>query len=109
MALRQRPAPPPSIQEGTEFAVFEPNNPSLWQTVKRQVVEFLTTVWATGAFTGVTPEESFRVRIDEELNPPGQVALGILTVEVIVFPAPPAEFIVFRVIQQPGGPRLEEA
>jgi hypothetical protein len=30
-------------------------------------------------------------------------------VEVIVFPAPPAEFIVFRVIQQPGGPRLEEA
>jgi len=98
-----------SIQEGTEFAVFEPNNRSLWETVKRQVVEFLTTVWATGAFVGATPETSFRVRVDEELNPPGQIALGILTFEVIVYPAPPAEFIVFRVIQEPGGPRLEEA
>jgi hypothetical protein len=98
-----------SIQEGTEFAVFEPNNPSLWKTVKRQVDEFLTTVWATGAFVGATPERSFLVRVDEELNPPGQIALGILTFEVRVFPAPPAEFIVFRVIQEPGGPRLEEA
>jgi phage tail sheath protein FI len=97
-----------SIQEGTEFAVFEPNNRSLWETVKRQVAEFLTTVWATGAFVGATPETSFRVRVDEELNPPGQIALGILTFEVIVYPAPPAEYIVFRVIQEPGGPRLEE-
>ncbi|MCP4202227.1 MAG: phage tail sheath family protein [bacterium] len=97
-----------SIQEGTEFAVFEPNNPSLWKTVKRQVDAFLTTVWNTGAFVGITPDASFRVRVDEELNPPSQIALGLLTFEVTVYPAPPAEFIVFRVIQQPGGPSIEE-
>ncbi|MFQ5524978.1 MAG: phage tail sheath subtilisin-like domain-containing protein [Thermoanaerobaculia bacterium] len=97
-----------SIQEGTEFAVFEPNNQALWETVKRQVTAFLTTVWNTGAFVGITPDASFKVRVDEELNPPNQIALGLLTFEVTVYPAPPAEFIVFRVIQQPGGPTIEE-
>ncbi len=97
-----------SIQEGTEFAVFEPNNPGLWETVKRQVNAFLTTVWSTGAFVGITPDASFSVRVDAELNPPSQIALGLLTFEVTVYPAPPAEFIVFRVIQQPGGPSVEE-
>lgn len=97
-----------SIQEGTEFAVFEPNNEALWETIKRQVKAFLTTVWNTGAFVGITPDASFTVRVDSELNPPSQIALGLLTFEVTVYPAPPAEFIVFRVVQQPGGPNVEE-
>src|SRR5262249_34679888 len=37
-----------SIQEGTQFAVFEPNNEGLWATVKRQVSDFLTRVWRDG-------------------------------------------------------------
>jgi phage tail sheath protein FI len=97
-----------SLQEGTEFAVFEPNNQSLWKTLERQVKGFLTGVWQTGALFGETPEKAFRVRIDEELNPSETIALGQLHIEVIVFPTTPAEFIVFRIIQEPGGPRLVE-
>ena len=97
-----------SIKRGTQFAVFEPNTIGLRQRVVRQVREFLLRQWQAGALVGATPDEAFRVRADEELNPPDQVALGILTIEVILAPAPPAEFVVFRVIQKPGGPVVEE-
>jgi len=97
-----------SIKRGTQFAVFEPNTIGLRQRVVRQVREFLLRQWQAGALVGATPDEAFRVRADDELNPPDQVALGILTIEVIVAPAPPAEFVVFRVIQKPGGPVVEE-
>jgi uncharacterized protein len=97
-----------SLQEGTEFVVFEPNEPDLWERVKRQVTDFLTRQWTAGALVGNTPEEGFRVRVDEELNPPASMALGILTIEVILAPAPPAEYVVFRIIQRPGGPVVEE-
>jgi phage tail sheath protein FI len=97
-----------SIKRGTQFAVFEPNTIGLRQRVVRQVREFLLRQWQAGALVGATPDEAFRVRADEELNPPDQIALGILTIEVILAPATPAEFVVFRVIQKPGGPVVEE-
>lgn len=97
-----------SIQEGTQFAVFEPNELGLWEKVKRQVTDFLTRVWRDGALFGASPEEAFRVRVDEELNPPSVRALGQLIIEVVVFPTTPAEFIVFRIIQEPGGPTIQE-
>jgi phage tail sheath protein FI len=97
-----------SLRNGTRFAVFEPNNLTLWGTVKRLVNDFLTTQWAEGALVGATPDQGFSVRIDEQLNPPQLVALGILTIEVKLYPAPPAEFVVFRIIQQPGGASVTE-
>lgn len=97
-----------SIQEGTQFAVFEPNNISLRKQVERTVVDFLTRVWRAGALFGATPEQAFRVRVDEELNPPDVRALGQLIIEVIVVPTTPAEFIVFRIISDPTGNVLQE-
>ena len=91
-----------SIQEGTQFAVFEPNNTALWQKVKRTVSEFLDRVWRTGALIGDKAEEAYRVRIDDELNPPSTIALGQLVIEVRVAPTTPAEFVVFQIIQDPG-------
>ena len=97
-----------SIVEGTRFAVFEPNDLALWGKVSRLVTDFLTRVWRDGALFGATPEEAFRVRVDEDLNPPSLRQLGQLIIEVVMFPTTPAEFIVFRIIQQPGGPVIEE-
>jgi phage tail sheath protein FI len=91
-----------SIQEGTQFAVFEPNNTELWQRLKRTVNEFLERVWKTGGLLGEKQDEAFRVRIDDELNPAAQIALGILVIEVRVAPTTPAEFVVFQIIQEPG-------
>jgi Bacteriophage tail sheath protein len=97
-----------SIQEGTRFAVFEPNNVGLWGKLKRVVDDFLTGIWAAGALEGATPDKSFRVRIDESLNPSASIALGILTAEITIFPAPPAEFVIFQIIQEPGGSFVNE-
>jgi phage tail sheath protein FI len=97
-----------SVQEATEFAVFEPNGTPLWESLKRMVSEFLTRLWKDGMLVGVTPEQAFRVRIDEQLNPPSLRELGQLVIEVRVAPTTPAEFIVFRVIQTPGRPLIDE-
>jgi len=97
-----------TIQQGTRFAVFEPNNLTLWQQIKRMVNDFLTDQWRGGALFGDTPDRAFRVRVDEILNPPDVRALGILVVEVTVVPTTPAEFIIFQVVQDITGSTLQE-
>jgi Bacteriophage tail sheath protein len=98
-----------SIQQGTRFAVFEPNNQGLWQQIKRLVTAFLTDQWNEGALFGDTPAQAFRVQVDEAINPPSIRALGQLVVQVTVVPTTPAEFIVFQVIQDITGASLQES
>jgi phage tail sheath protein FI len=97
-----------SILQGTNWVVFEPNDPKLWDSVKRTVTMFLRRVWRDGALFGQTPAEAFYVKCDEENNPPENRDAGILTVEIGVSPVKPAEFVVFRISQFSGGAGLEE-
>ncbi|NJK76701.1 MAG: phage tail sheath family protein [Microcoleus sp. SU_5_6] len=48
-----------SIDEGTQWTVFEPNSPDLWARIRRTVTAFLLTVWRSGALFGNTPEQAF--------------------------------------------------
>ncbi len=98
-----------SITAGIRWAVFEPNDLSLWQRLKRTINDFLTSVWRDGALFGATPQEAFYVRIDEVLNPPSGRALGRLVIEVGVAPTYPAEFVVLRIGVWPGGSSVSEA
>ena len=97
-----------SILSGTNWVVFEPNDPKLWDSVKRTVTMFLRRVWRDGALFGQTPAEAFFVKCDEENNPPENRDAGILTVEIGIAPVKPAEFVVFRISQFAGGAGLEE-
>ncbi|HEU0014111.1 MAG TPA: phage tail sheath subtilisin-like domain-containing protein [Longimicrobium sp.] len=92
-----------SIDEGTQWVVFEPNTPALWSKITRNVTAFLTNVWRAGALFGNTPGEAFYVRCDAATNPPEVRNLGQVVTEVGVAVAHPAEFVVFRVSQW-GGP-----
>jgi phage tail sheath protein FI len=92
-----------SIDEGTQWAVFEPNGPDLWARIIRNVGSFLTSMWAQGALAGDVAQEAFYIKCDAENNPPDQRANGLLVVEVGVATVFPAEFVVFR-IQQYTGP-----
>ena len=47
--------------------------------------------------------------MDGQLNTPEVIALGQLIVQVTLYTVPPAEFIVFEIIQQPGGSSVQEA
>ncbi|MGE3619593.1 MAG: phage tail sheath subtilisin-like domain-containing protein [Acidimicrobiia bacterium] len=97
-----------SILAGTNWVVFEPNDPKLWDSVKRTVTMFLRRVWRDGALFGRTPAEAFYVKCDEENNPPETRDVGILNVEIGVAPVKPAEFVVFKISQFNGGAGLDE-
>ncbi|HYH02964.1 MAG TPA: phage tail sheath C-terminal domain-containing protein [Bacillota bacterium] len=89
-----------SIDEGTQWTVFEPNDPALWGKVKLNLTAFLTRVWRDGALFGSTPEEAFFVKVDEENNPPEVRDAGQLIVEVGVAPVKPAEFVIIQISQK---------
>ncbi|HLU10023.1 MAG TPA: phage tail sheath subtilisin-like domain-containing protein [Oceanobacillus sp.] len=91
-----------SIERGTQWVVFEPNDRDLWSRVRRDVTAFLTLVWRSGALFGSTPEQAFYVKCDEETNPPEVRDAGQLIVEVGICPVKPAEFVIFRISQWAG-------
>ncbi|MEA5467393.1 phage tail sheath family protein [Spirulina sp. 06S082] len=93
-----------SIEIGTQWVVFEPNDRDLWARVTRTVNNFLEGLWRAGALQGGSPGESFYVKCDGELNTNETMMMGRLYVEVGVCPVRPAEFVIFRISQwAPGG------
>lgn len=97
-----------SILSGTSWVVFEPNDPKLWDSVKRTITMFLRGVWREGALFGRTPDDAFYVKCDEENNPAEARDQGILTVEIGISAVKPAEFVVFRISQFADGASLDE-
>jgi phage tail sheath protein FI len=91
-----------SIDRGTEWAVFEPKDRTLWLKITRDVTAFLMTVWRDGALFGSNPAEAFYVRCDDETNPPEERDLGKITTEIGVSIVRPAEFFIFRISQWTG-------
>jgi uncharacterized protein len=89
-----------TILEGTQYAVFEPNDMSLWEGVSRTLTAFLRGLWSAGALFGATADQAFYVKCDAETNPPESIDEGKLIVEVGIAPVKPAEFVVFRISQQ---------
>jgi phage tail sheath protein FI len=92
-----------SVERGTQWVVFEPNDADLWARVRRDVGAFLTGVWRDGMLFGATTTQAFFVKCDEELNPFDVRDRGQLIIEVGMAPVKPAEFVVFRFSQYTGG------
>lgn len=88
-----------SIDEGTQWVVFEPNTPELWAKIRRNITAFLTNEWRKGALFGLTPEEAFFVKCDAENNPAETRKLGQVVTEIGVAVIEPAEFVIFRISQ----------
>jgi hypothetical protein len=92
-----------SIEQGTQWVVFEPNDADLWARVRRDVGAFLTGVWRDGMLFGATPAEAFFVKCDAENNPEDVRDRGQLVIDVGLAPVKPAEFVIFRFTQFSGG------
>jgi hypothetical protein len=89
-----------SIESGTQWAPFEPNNEELWKMLVRLISTFLTDLWRQGYLIGPTPEQAFYVKCDEETNPPEVRDAGEVICEIGVAIVRPLEFIVFRIGQR---------
>ncbi len=97
-----------SIEEGTQWVVFEPNDEKLWARVKQTVTQFLTRVWKDGALMGTTPEAAFFVKCDRTTMTQDDIDNGRLIVLIGVAPVKPAEFVIFRIAQWTGGSEVSE-
>ncbi len=98
-----------SIGRSTRWIVFEPNDRTLWKSIRRDITAFLTRLWRDGALMGRTPQEAFFVKCDEETNPPDVIDAGTVVTLIGIAPVKPAEFIVFRISQYAGGVETETA
>jgi len=97
-----------SIEIGTQWAVFEPNDQRLWKRITRDLTAFLMRLWRQGALFGATPEQAFYVKCDAETNPPEVIDAGQLICEIGMCPVKPAEFVIFRIGQMPTGGDVSE-
>ena len=97
-----------SILQGTQWAVFEPNDANLWGRIRRTISAFLVNEWRSGALFGSSPQEAFFVKCDGENNTSESIDAGMVVVEVGVAPVKPAEFVIFRLSQFSGGTSIAE-
>lgn len=97
-----------SIAEGTQWAVFEPNDEVLWRKLTRTISGFLRRQFLEGALFGKAEEEAFFVKCDEETNPPEVRQAGQVITEIGVNIVETAEFVIFRVGQWDGGKSIVE-
>ena len=88
-----------SIYEGTQWVVFEPNDPRLWARVTDTIRIFLRSQWRLGALYGRTEEQAFFITCDERVMSQDDILNGRLICEIGIAPVRPAEFVVFRIFQ----------
>jgi len=86
-----------SIDEGTQWVVFEPNDEPLWARVRQSVRNFLLLTWRSGALQGQREEEAFFVRCDRTTMTQADIDAGRLICHIGVAPVKPAEYVIFRI------------
>ncbi len=97
-----------SIEKGTQWVVFEPNNEKLWARVKATITQFLTGVWRDGALMGLKADEAFFVKCDRTTMTQDDIDNGRLICVIGIAPVKPAEFVIFRIAQWAGGSAATE-
>ncbi len=99
-----------SLKRGLRWVRQEPNRDTLWDAVKfGSVRPYLMGLWRQGAFGTGKADQVFTIICDASNNPPDQVDLGYLKIEVYFYPSRPAETIIIIVGQQPSGATASEA
>jgi phage tail sheath protein FI len=91
-----------SLYLGTQFAVFEPNDPTLWGQLRLAVGTFMRGLFRQGAFQQSekrAESDSFFVVCDATVNPQSEIDLGRVNVVVGFAPLKPAEFVVITITQ----------
>jgi phage tail sheath protein FI len=94
-----------SIDQGTQWAVFEPNGERLWANVRTTISDFLYNEWLNGALLGATPKEAYFVTCDRSTMSQNDLDNGRLVCLIGVAALKPAEFVIFRIGQSTADAR----
>ena len=87
----------------TQFAIFEPNDQTLWRRLNATITTTLTQFWSEGGLKGGTPSQAFFVKIDNTNNTQNTIDNGEVNIEVGVALQRPAEFVIIKIGQFDGG------
>lgn len=91
-----------SLYSLTQFAVFEPNNESLWGRITAVCQDFLENLRLQGALKG-TPSQAYYVNCSSSNNTEATINNGFLYVEIGYAPVKPAEFVVIKLAHSMNG------
>lgn len=94
-----------SLEQGTQWCAFEVNDEPLWGQLRLAVEAFMASLFRDGAFQGDRSSEAYFVKCGRDTTAAGDIARGIVNIEVGFAALRPAEFIVIRVQQAAGLPR----
>ena len=90
-----------SIDQGTRWAVHEPNDEQLWVRVRFLVADFMAGLFRAGALAGGTSADAYFVDCGPETMTGDDIDNGRLNIEVGFAPLKPAEFVTIRIQQKP--------
>ncbi len=94
-----------SIDNSTQWAVFENNGPALWARVRDSVDAFLYNEFRETNLLGTTPAEAYFVRCDRTTMTQNDLDTGRLICLIGVALLKPAEFVIFRIGQKTSDAR----
>lgn len=92
-----------SIYRGIQWAVFEPNDETLWASLRLNIGAFMMLQFQAGAFQGKSASDAFFVRCDSKTTTQADIDAGRVNIHVGFAPLKPAEFVVLRLSQKAGG------
>jgi phage tail sheath protein FI len=92
-----------SLQQGTTWAVLEPNDEPLWAQIRQSVETFMQTLFWRGAFQGAKAQDAYFVKCGRETTTAADQAAGKVRIIVGFAPLKPAEYVLVT-IQQKAGP-----
>lgn len=88
-----------SLDRGSEWTVFEPNDDLLWAQIRSSFGAFMTSLFRQGAFQGTKPGDAFFIKCDETTTTQDDIDSGRLNIVVGFAPLKPAEFVLIRIQQ----------
>jgi hypothetical protein len=88
-----------SIDQSTQWAVFENNGPALWSRVKDAIDSFLYNEFREGNLLGTSPSQAYFVRCDQTTMTQNDLDNGRMICLIGVALLKPAEFVIFRIGQ----------
>ncbi len=98
-----------NLKELSQFAVFQNNDPNLWNKLNMTLSSFLSDFWRAGGLRGERAADAFYVLCDASNNTSSTIDQGIVNVQVGVALQYPAEFIVINLSQWAGGANAVES
>lgn len=84
------------------WAVFEPNDDTLWVALRSAIESFMLSLFNQGAFQGDTPSQAFQVLCDSSTTTQQDIDNGVVNILVAFAPLEPAEFVVVKIAQMAG-------